>query len=123
MIVEYLRYAVTDPAEFEQAYARAAEVLAQAPECVDYELSRRTDSGAGPGADPDPEGTTRYVLRIRWTSAQDHLQGFRRSPAFGTFFAAIRPYVGAITEMRHYEVTEIVGTGGVDRGLAGSSRG
>jgi hemoglobin len=123
VIVEYLRYAVGDPEEFERAYARAAEVLAQAPECVDYELARRTDADAGPGADPDPVGTTRYVLRIRWTSAQDHLQGFRRSPAFGSFFAAIRPYVGAIAEMRHYEVTEIVGTGGVDREGSGSSVG
>lgn len=114
MIVEYLRYAVpqAQAADFERDYARAATVLATAPQCVDYELTRRTATDAGPGADPDPADTVRYVLRIRWTSESEHLQGFRRSAAFGEFFAPIRPYVGQIAEMRHYELTEVVGPGG-----------
>jgi hemoglobin len=109
-VVEYLRYAVpaAEAAEFEAAYARAGEVLALAPQCLDWELARRTDeTGTGPGADPDPAGTVRYVLRIRWTSATDHLQGFRQGPHFRTFFAAIRPYLGNVAEMRHYEVTGV----------------
>lgn len=107
IVVEYLRYTVpaSGAAEFEAAYSRAGAVLTRAPECLDWELARRTDTGAGPGADPDPEGTVRYVLRIRWTSATDHLQGFRQGPLFREFFAEIRPYLPNITEMRHYEVT------------------
>lgn len=102
MIVEYLRYRIAESAaaEFEAAYRRAGAVLATAPECVDYELTRCVD---------DPE---HYVLRIRWTSADDHLQRFRGSEAFAAFFAEIRPYVDAIEEMRHYNGTGVEGRGG-----------
>lgn len=101
MIVEYIRYRV--PAErtaaFEEAYARAAVPLAAAPQCVDYELARCAEE---PGC---------YVLRIRWTSADDHLKGFRGGPHFKEFFAEISPYVEAIEEMRHYEPTAVRGGG------------
>jgi hypothetical protein len=45
-----------------------------------------------------------YTVRIEWDSAEGHLQGFRASPEFRSFFAAERPYVDQIEEMRHYEV-------------------
>ncbi|WP_378282922.1 group II truncated hemoglobin [Actinomadura rugatobispora] len=101
MIVEYIRYRIdqADAADFEAAYARAAEPLSAAPQCVDYELSRCVD---------EPEW---YVLRIAWTSADDHLQGFRGGEHFQSFFAEIRPYVQRIEEMRHYERTAVRGTG------------
>jgi truncated hemoglobin YjbI/quinol monooxygenase YgiN len=101
VIVEYLRYRIpTDTDGFEAAYARAAEHLAAAPQCVDYELSRCAD-------EPD-----QYILRITWTSASDHLTGFRGGEHFPAFFAEIKPYVGAIEEMRHYEPTAVRGPGG-----------
>ncbi|NUU25678.1 MAG: antibiotic biosynthesis monooxygenase [Streptomycetaceae bacterium] len=102
MIVEYIRYTVPEDGgeAFEAAYARAAESLRAAPQCVDYELARCTEE---PGS---------YILRIRWTSADDHLKGFRGGEHFAAFFAAIRPYVDDIREMRHYQVTEVAGTGG-----------
>lgn len=99
--VEYIRYRIdpADQAAFEDAYRAAAPSLAAAPECLDYELSRCQE-------EPD-----RYILRIRWTSVEGHLQGFRNGPRFPPFFAAIKPYVGAIEEMRHYHLTDVVGTG------------
>lgn len=102
MIVEYIRYRVpeADATAFEDAYRRAAVPLSTAPQCVDYELTRCVDE---PG---------RYVLRIRWTSASDHTEGFRRSAVFGEFFAAIKDYVSKIEEMRHYEPVGIEGLGG-----------
>ncbi|WP_018347739.1 group II truncated hemoglobin [Longispora albida] len=103
MIVEYIRYQLgdRDAAEFEAAYGRAAAFLAAAPECEAYELSRSTDE---PSA---------YVLRITWTSAEEHLSKFRGGPHFAGFFAEIRPYVEAIEEMRHYAVvTGVTGDGG-----------
>ena len=97
MIVEYVRYQI--PAErrdaFEDAYATAQSALAASPHCLAWELSRC-------GEDP-----TQYTLRIEWDSAEGHMQGFRRGPEFGAFFAAIRPYVGDITEMRHYAPTAV----------------
>jgi hemoglobin len=55
------------------------------------------------------------MLRIRWTSSEDHLSGFRHSPGFGRFFAAIRPYLSDLEEMRHDAETEVCGSGGADR--------
>jgi quinol monooxygenase YgiN len=99
MIVEYIRYKMpaADAIAFEADYARAAASLAASPFCLGYELDRCLEE---PGV---------YVLRIRWTSAQDHLQGFRRSEHFGPFLAAIRAYVPQIEEMRHYEATGVSG--------------
>jgi truncated hemoglobin YjbI/quinol monooxygenase YgiN len=101
MIVEYVRYRVPEErqAAFLADYARAADALARAPQCVDYELSRSVDEPAC------------AVLRITWTSAADHLEGFRDGELFPEFLAAIRPYVGDIEEMRHYEPTAVRGTG------------
>ncbi|GAA2713946.1 globin domain-containing protein [Actinoplanes palleronii] len=102
MIVEYIRYRIPEgrDGEFEKAYARAAEQLAKAPQCGDYELSRCVDDPAA------------YVLRITWTSADDHLRGFRGGELFPVFLAEIRPYIESIEEMRHYRPTAVRGTGG-----------
>ncbi|MFE3176573.1 group II truncated hemoglobin [Amycolatopsis sp. NPDC059090] len=102
MIIEYIRYRIPDGghAEFEAAYRRAAKSLAAAEQCHEYELTQAVDE---PGS---------YVLRILWTSADAHLQGFRGGPHFAAFFAEIRPYVENIEEMRHYERTEVAGPGG-----------
>ncbi|WP_099908553.1 group II truncated hemoglobin [Streptomyces sp. TLI_171] len=104
MTVEYIRYRIDEAraTAFEEAYARAAESLAGAEQCVDYELARCTE-------EPD-----HYVLRIRWTSTEDHLQGFRKGEHFAAFFAEIKPYVADIEEMRHYEPTPVAGPGGVN---------
>jgi truncated hemoglobin YjbI/quinol monooxygenase YgiN len=107
MIVEYIRYLIPDDqaGAFEAAYARAAVPLAGAPQCVDYELSRSVDE---PGS---------YVLRIVWTSAADHTEGFRGSANFTEFFAEIRPYLPMIQEMRHYQRTDVHGTGASEPSL------
>lgn len=102
MIREYIRYRIAEDAAeaFEAAYAEAARQLAAAPQCEDYELARCADEPAC------------YILRITWTSAEDHLTGFRKGEHFPAFFAAIRPYVDAIEEMRHYVPTPVAGDGG-----------
>ncbi|TDE10971.1 group II truncated hemoglobin [Jiangella asiatica] len=102
MIVEYIRYRIEAAAaeEFEAAYRRAGAVLREVRECVDFELTRCVEA---------PE---QYVVRIRWTSAEAHLSGFRNGPAFARFFEQVRPYVDAIEEMRHYETTGVGGGGG-----------
>ena len=101
MVLEYIRYRVADErrAGFEDAWARAAQVLARAPQCVDYELARSVDEASC------------YVLRITWTSARDHLEGFRGSEAFRELLAAVGPWVGDIEEMRHYRRTAVRGPG------------
>ncbi len=94
MVVEYIRYTVP-PAraeEFEDAYRRAGRVLDTDPHCVRWEMAR--------GAE-EPE---HFVVRIEWDSIEGHEQGFRSSPQFGEFFAAVKPFLDQIQEMKHYQV-------------------
>ncbi|HEY9290149.1 MAG TPA: antibiotic biosynthesis monooxygenase [Microlunatus sp.] len=102
VITEYIRYRIpADLADaFEADYARAVEELKTAPQCHDFELSRCLDDPAS------------YLLRINWSSVEDHLQGFCGGTQFAPFFDAIGRYVDAIEETRHYRTTSIAGTGG-----------
>jgi len=95
MIVEYIRYTIEASKEeqFAASYETAAKSLRDSPHCLGYELSRCT------------EARDSYILRISWDSAEGHLKGFRTSPEFKPFFAAIQPFVKDIAEMRHYELT------------------
>jgi quinol monooxygenase YgiN len=95
MIVEYVRYELSDPEPFLLGYENARAALDSSPHCLAYELSRCT------------EEPTSFILRIEWDSAEGHLQGFRKSPAFATFLAAVRPFMENIREMRHYALTSI----------------
>lgn len=97
MIVEYIRYdmKVHAPQVLIDAYARAADHLRAAPECLGYHLAQRID---------DP---TQVILRIHWTSAEDHMRKFRSGPHFPAFLAEIRPFIGEIAEMKHYRETDV----------------
>lgn len=98
MIVEYIRYKVPtdgDALKLLDAYQAAEKSLQVSPHCEAYEMSQCVD---------DPHC---LVLRIEWDSADGHMQGFRKSPEFQSFFAAVKPFVGMIEEMRHYEVNGI----------------
>lgn len=100
MIVEYIRYTIAaDRADgFVTAYAAAGASLRASAHCHGYELTRCT------------EAADSFILRIQWDSERGHLEGFRTSPEFKTFFAAIQPYVKDIAEMRHYAVTSVAWT-------------
>jgi quinol monooxygenase YgiN len=94
VIVEYLRYTVAadQAAQFEEAYEKAAEHLLASPHCLGYDVARCS------------EEPTSYIVRIHWDSAEGHIEGFRKSPQFGPFFALVKPFFPAIAEMRHYEL-------------------
>jgi quinol monooxygenase YgiN len=97
VIIEYIRYALKGhtPEELVAAYARAADSLRAAPECLGFEPSRCADEPMS------------FILRILWRSREAHLEGFRKGPQFPPFLAAIRDFVGEIAEMRHYEATDV----------------
>ncbi|WP_233840409.1 antibiotic biosynthesis monooxygenase family protein [Dyella sp. 2HG41-7] len=97
MIVEYIRYTIPSAQadRFELDYAEAARSLDASTHCLGYELTRCLNESSS------------YILRIEWTSEEGHMQGFRRSVEFGAFFAAIKPYVDMIEEMRHYQLTTV----------------
>jgi len=97
MVTEIIRYLVTDgkEAEFETAYARAAEILDASPFCLNYKLARSLRE------------TNRYLLLIEWESVSAHLEGFRKSAEFGEFFRLVKPYYRMLEEMEHYEATAV----------------
>jgi quinol monooxygenase YgiN len=96
MVIEYIRYSI--PAErtqaFVDAYGRSADALLASPHLLSYELAR---------CEEEP---TSFIVRLTWTSTDDHLQKFRGSPEFRRFFAEIREHVNEIEEMRHYAVLQ-----------------
>ena len=102
MVVEYIRYTVPAAAadDFMAAYRQAGRVLDADPHCAAYEVARGVEE---PG---------NFVVRIEWDSIEGHEQGFRSSPAFREFFAAVRPFFADIAEMKHYQVQH--GGGGAD---------
>ncbi len=97
MVVEYIRYAipVERHQEFEAAWSDAQQSLEDAPECLAFEVAHGVE---------EPE---HYIVRIKWSSLEEHEQGFRQSPGFRPFFAAVKPFFDQIEEMRHYELTAI----------------
>lgn len=94
MVVEHIRYRVSleQADEFAAAYARAGEVLAVDEHCLGHEVARGVE---------EPEN---WVVRITWDSLEGHERGFRAAPHFQDFFAAVRPFFGAVQEMKHYQV-------------------
>lgn len=92
MVVEYIRYAIAleQAAAFEDAYRRAGALLDADEHCLTHEVARGVEN-------PD-----HYIVRIEWDSVEGHLEGFRKSPAFGEFFALVKPFFDAIEEMTHY---------------------
>lgn len=97
LLPEIIRYRIgADRADaFIEAYRKAGASLTASPHCSGYELLH---------SKKDPE---LFLLIIRWDSAEGHLQGFRKSEQFREFFAHIKPYVGDILEMEHYESTGV----------------
>ena len=95
MDLEYIRYEIADAEPFLSAYEVARAALDASPHCLGYELSRSS------------EAPSSFILRIEWDSSEGHLKGFRGSPEFPAFLAAVRPFIASIQEMRHYEVTKV----------------
>ena len=94
MIIEYLRYTIDEKRQsaFINDYKTASKPLQSSPYCEQYEFCQCVE---------DP---SKFIIRIQWTSAEDHLQKFRGSDEFKEFFPHIKPYLDDIDEMRHYDL-------------------
>jgi quinol monooxygenase YgiN len=99
MVVEYIRYklAADQREAFMKAYKSASTDLDNSPYCLGYELTECEEE----------EG--QFMVRIEWTSTSEHLNGFRKSTVFTSFFEKVKPYFTNILEMRHYKLTEVSG--------------
>lgn len=94
MIVEYLRYTIEEAnqASFVDDYKKAAVPLMKSEYCQNFEFCQCVE---------DP---SQFIIRIQWSSADDHLKSFRGSQEFKEFFEHIKSYINDIDEMRHYNV-------------------
>ena len=97
MIIEYIRYRIPghEQTDFLNSYAQASKALEASATCIGYELTHCEE-------DPD-----RFILRIQWTSTEDHLKKFRSSAEFQEFFPLVKPYLDNIEEMQHYRLTDV----------------
>ncbi len=97
MTVEYIRYRIRAEKknDFIAAYEKASEQLSNSQYCLGYELTQ---------CEEEPEN---FILRIEWTSTEDHLNGFRKSADFPDFLNHVRPFFNDIQEMNHYQLTSV----------------
>ncbi len=97
MVVEYIRYKISSERQedFIEAYSRASKQLDSSEHCLGYELTQ---------CEEEPES---FILRIEWTSTDDHLNGFRKSQDFMAFLNQVRPFFNDIAEMNHYGLTKV----------------
>ncbi|MBC8136320.1 MAG: antibiotic biosynthesis monooxygenase [Fibrella sp.] len=93
MITEVIRYHVKPGQEetFREAYRQAGEFLDRSPDCDGYEILQGIE---------EPQ---RFVVLIRWTSVERHLEGFRKGADFAAFFVVVKPFFESIEEMKHYQ--------------------
>ncbi|PRX56857.1 putative quinol monooxygenase [Flagellimonas meridianipacifica] len=98
MTVEYIRYNIAPEKKnaFLTAYEKASEQLNASEFCLGYELTQ---------CEEEP---TSFILRIEWTSTEDHLNGFRKSSDFAVFLKHVRPFFNDIMEMNHYQLTSVL---------------
>jgi heme-degrading monooxygenase HmoA len=97
MITEYIRYNLPTGlnAQFETDYIKAKDFLQESSICMGCDLTH---------CEEEPQ---RYILRILWTSTEDHLKIFRSSEEFKGFFTLVKPYIPHIEEMQHYQPTAV----------------
>lgn len=93
--VEIIRYNISGEqrSNFEKAYTEAGKYLQASQYCLSYQVIHGNE---------DPNN---YIVIINWTSKEEHLQGFRKSPEFLPFFNLVKPFFNNIEEMKHYDLT------------------
>jgi heme-degrading monooxygenase HmoA len=77
-------------AAFEAALAEARQVIAASPGFVSLRLQRGVET------------EDRYLLLVEWATLDDHVVGFRESPAFTAWRALIGPYFASPPVVVHF---------------------
>ncbi len=91
MILETAEFTVTDGPAFESAVRGALPLFHASKGCEGVTLHRVIE---------DP---SRYRLLVRWATLEDHIVGFRESPAFPQWRAAVSPFFAAPPVVTHSE--------------------
>lgn len=92
MILERAIFAIK-PGEakaFESAFAKAGPLIRAAKGCIQADMR------------PGIENPDTYILLVLWNSVEDHMVGFRESPAFTEWRALLGPHFASPPAMEHY---------------------
>lgn len=91
MVLEIADFLVHEGDEdrFAAAYAQAVTFITSSPGCRGARLVRGI------------ENPRRFVLLVEWDTIEDHTDGFRSSPAFTRWRAAVGPYFAQPPTVEH----------------------
>jgi heme-degrading monooxygenase HmoA len=81
-------------ADYEEAFAQAAPLIASMPGYVSHELQRCL------------EVQDRYVLLVRWQTLEDHTVGFRGSDAYQEWRRLLHHFYDPFPTVEHFELVE-----------------
>jgi quinol monooxygenase YgiN len=76
--------------QFATAFEKAALLIRAAKGCRKANMHRGVEN-------PDS-----FILLVEWDSVEDHMVGFRESPAFTEWRALLSPHFAAPPAMEHY---------------------
>ncbi|WP_193161561.1 antibiotic biosynthesis monooxygenase family protein [Microbulbifer hainanensis] len=77
---------------FEQAFARAQQIIAAMPGYISHQLQKCV------------EKERRYLLLVQWETLEDHTRGFRQSAAYLEWKALLHHFYDPFPEVEHYEL-------------------
>jgi len=93
MIMEFAQLTIRSGSErqFEAEFPAAIKVLGGSRGYLSHELRRSMES------------PNRYALIVQWQTIEDHTVGFRGSPAFSQWRAAIGPFLASAPVVEHFQ--------------------
>ena len=93
MFIEHAVLHVTNGTieEFEAAFAKAKLIIAAAKGCQGITLAKCVE---------EPHD---YLMEIRWDTLEDHLEGFRNSPAFDEWRKLLHHFYDPKPDIKHFQ--------------------
>ena len=79
-------------ADFERAFVQASPIVASAHGYMGHELRRCIETA------------DRYILLIRWETLDDHVVGFRQSPAFLEWKSLLHHFYEPFPTVEHFQL-------------------
>lgn len=76
---------------FEQAFAKAQEIISSTPGYLSHQLQRSLEA-------PD-----KYVLLVNWNRLEDHTKGFRQSIQYQEWKRLLHHFYDPIPTVEHFE--------------------
>jgi heme-degrading monooxygenase HmoA len=78
--------------EFEAAFSSAQEIISSMKGYLSHQLQKCI------------EKEDQYVLLVNWECLEDHTEGFRGSPQYQQWRAALQHFYASLPDVNHYEV-------------------